>query len=183
LPFRYIYDSADKKQKQEAALALSIVQKTMSESTTNAKFVARAVFKGMQGIWNLERSIDSRHVSFPSGILNGTATMLPRFPTHETADMEYLYFEEGDFRPNWGGVMHAKRSYVYHYTEATDKIEVWFAKGDYKTSDYFFHQIEFVVPEKAGLGGPWRANSSHLCEFPLSLSKMPSKRATERLPS
>lgn len=163
LPFRYINGSADDKQKQEATLALTIVQKLMHESATNAKFVARAVFKGMQGIWNLERHIDSRHASFPSGVLNGIATMSPRSPTHKTADMEYLYFEKGDFKPSWGGTMHAKRSYVYHYTEVTDKMEVWFAKADYKTSDYFFHQLEFVVPEKAGLGGPWRANSSHLC--------------------
>lgn len=165
LPFRYINGSADDKQKQEATLALTIVQKLMHESATNAKFVARAVFKGMQGIWNLERHIDSRHASFPSGVLNGIATMSPRSPTHKTADMEYLYFEKGDFKPSWGGTMHAKRSYVYHYTEVTDKMEVWFAKADYKTSDYFFHQLEFVVPEKAGLGGPWRANSSHLCKF------------------
>lgn len=164
LPFRYIYDDSGECQREEAARALSIVDKSMHDSANNAKFVARAVFKGMQGIWSLERTIDSRHVSFPSGVLKGAATMSPRYPTHETADLEYLYLEEGEFRPSWGGVMHAKRSYVYHYTEATDKLEVWFAKGDYQTSDYFFHQLQFVVPERSGLGGPWRANSSHLCK-------------------
>ena len=165
LPFRYLYESADEIQKREADLALSIVNKAMTESATSAKYVARAVFKALQGIWSLERTIDSRLHTFPSGVLTGTATMSPRSPTHETADMEYLYFEEGDFRPSWGGIMHAKRSYVYHYTESKDKMEVWFAKGDYKTSDYFFHQLEFVVPERSGLGGPWKANSSHLCRI------------------
>jgi hypothetical protein len=164
LPFRYLYESADEKQKQEAGLALNTVNKILEESSKNAKYVARAVFKGLQGIWNLERKIDSRLDTFPSGMLHGTATMLPRYPTVEGADMEYLYFEEGDFRPSWGGTMHAKRSYVYHYTEFSDKMDVWFAKGDYKTSDYFFHQLEFAVPEKPGLGGPWKANSSHLCK-------------------
>jgi hypothetical protein len=170
LPFRYLYASADKEQKKEAALAFDGFTKSMQDSAKSAKFVARAVFKGMQGIWSLERTIDSRLATFPSGILNGTATMSPRYPTHKTADMEYLYFEEGDFRPSWGGTMHAKRSYVYHYTETTDKMDVWFAKTDYKTSDYFFHQLEFVVPEKPGLGGPWRANSSHLCKSPYHLT-------------
>jgi hypothetical protein len=165
LPSRYLYESADEKQVEESSLARATVENLMYESENNAKFVARAVFRGMQGIWSLERVINSRHASFPSGILNGTATMLPRYPTLESADMEYLYFEEGDFKPSWGGTMHAKRSYVYHYTELIDKMDVWFAKGDYKTSDYFFHQLEFVTSEKVGFCEPWRANSSHLCKL------------------
>jgi hypothetical protein len=55
-------------------------------------------------------------------------------------------------------------SYVYHYTESTDKIDVWFAKSDYKTSDYFFHELEFLIPEEKGELEPWRAKSSHLCK-------------------
>jgi hypothetical protein len=57
-------------------------------------------------------------------------------------------------------------SYVYHYSESTDKIDVWFAKSDYKTSDYFFHELEFLISEKKeGDLQPWRAKSSHLCKF------------------
>jgi hypothetical protein len=56
-------------------------------------------------------------------------------------------------------------SYVYHYSESTDKIDVWFAKSDYKTSDYFFHELEFLISEKKeGELQPWRAKSSHLCK-------------------
>lgn len=56
-------------------------------------------------------------------------------------------------------------SYVYHYSESTDRIDVWFAKSDYKTSDYFFHELEFLISEaKEGELQPWRAKSSHLCK-------------------
>jgi len=42
--------------------------------------------------------------------------------------------------------------------EKTDKINVWFAKGDYKTADYFFHQIDLLIPkEKEHPDDPWRA--------------------------
>jgi len=45
-------------------------------------------------------------------------------------------------------------------------MTVWFAKSDYKTADYFFHQVEFIIPEKKGSGNdPWHAKSSHLCKF------------------
>ena len=59
-----------------------------------------------------------------------------------------------------------ENSYVYHYSETTDKIDVWFAKSDYKTSDYFFHELEFLTSQKGeGELRPWRARSSHLCKF------------------
>jgi hypothetical protein len=49
--------------------------------------------------------------------------------------------------------------------EKTDKINVWFAKGDYKTADYFFHQIDLLIPkEKEHPDDPWKAESSHLCK-------------------
>ena len=36
--------------------------------------------------------------------------------------MEFLYKEEGRFRPSWGGEMVAKRSYVWDYSEKEDNI-------------------------------------------------------------
>ena len=90
-------------------MALSVIDRIFDVSANQAHFVARAVFRGLQGIWDLERTIDSRIISFPSGALKGWAAFLPRYPTDDESDMEYLYKEEGDFRPSWGGVMHAKR--------------------------------------------------------------------------
>ena len=59
-----------------------------------------------------------------------------------------------------------ENSYVYHYSESTDKIDVWFAKPDYKTSDYFFHELEFLLPSDKTASDlqPWKAKSSHLCK-------------------
>jgi len=109
LPPRYIPDSASLTQKHEAKSALEAIDRIFTHSATKGKFVARAVFRALQGIWHLERNITSKLDTFPSGSLNGTASFLPRYPTKKDAEMEYLYFEEGEFRPSWGGTMSAKR--------------------------------------------------------------------------
>lgn len=158
-PARYVYDNADSTQKHEAATALSIVDRIFSDSA-KGKFAARGVFRGLQGIWSLTRTIKSSLPTHPSGVLKGQASFLPRNPTLKDMDLEYLYFEEGDFETSWGSTMHAKRSYVYHYSEEKDKMNVWFAKDDYKTTDYFFHELEFSAPVE---GAPWKAKASHLC--------------------
>lgn len=67
--------------------------------------------------------------------------------------------------------MNAKRSYVYRYFEEKDCIDLWFAKQDYLTADYFFHRVEFIVPDQGveskmrSTKEGWKAVSSHLCEF------------------
>jgi len=109
LPPRYIYNDASELERQEASNALEIVDRILDDSGARAKFVARGVFRGLQGVWNLNRTISSRLATFPSGTLTGTARFHPRYPTHDDADMEYLYFEEGEFKPSWGGTMSAKR--------------------------------------------------------------------------
>jgi hypothetical protein len=109
LPPRYLPDSASIAQKNEAKIALEIIDRIFSQSASQGKFVARAIFRALQGIWYLERNISSRLDTFPSGNLSGSASFLPRYPTKKDTEMEYLYFEEGEFRPSWGGTMSAKR--------------------------------------------------------------------------
>lgn len=109
LPPRYLPSSASEVSKQEARTALENIDRIFSASATQGKFVARAVFRALQGIWHLDRSISSRLDTFPSGTLSGNASFLPRYPTNKDAEMEYLYFEEGEFRTSWGGTMSAKR--------------------------------------------------------------------------
>lgn len=86
--------------------------------------------------------------------------------------MEYLYFEEGEFRTDFGAMMNAKRSYVYRYFEERDCIDLWFAKQDYLSADYFFHRVQFTVPEEKERRAekPWKAVSSHLCRCPSFLN-------------
>jgi Family of unknown function (DUF6314) len=109
LPPRYLPGSASLISKHESKTSLDIIDRIFSSSTSQGKFAARAVFRALQGIWHLERKISSRLNTFPSGSLSGTASFLPRSPTEEGKEMEYLYFEEGEFRPSWGGTMSAKR--------------------------------------------------------------------------
>ncbi len=109
LPARYLPSTANEKEKSESAKELDIIDRIFDQSETKGRYVARAVFRGLQGVWHLERKIDSQLSSFPSGNLRGTASFLPREPTDENADQEYLYSEEGDFKTSWGGTMSAKR--------------------------------------------------------------------------
>ncbi|KAJ5032349.1 uncharacterized protein L3040_008955 [Drepanopeziza brunnea f. sp. 'multigermtubi'] len=183
-PYRYTYATKSPIQQIEVNKSMAEYNAIFAASSKQAKFVPRAVFRGLQGIWTLNRTITSRIPTFPSGKLVGTASLLPRNPTDKPspasssttpgqegekeeeakADMEYLYFEEGEFKTDFGATMTAKRSYVYRYFEERDCIDLWFAKQDYMSADYFFHRVKFIIPEEeAGPGRPWRAASSHLC--------------------
>jgi hypothetical protein len=108
-PSRYIYDTASEAQKKEASSALSIIDQIFSDSATTGKYVPRAIFRAMQGIWNLERVIESRRSDYPSGTLSGVAYFHPRVPTDDTFDMEYLYREKGDFISGQGFTFSATR--------------------------------------------------------------------------
>ena len=205
-PYRYTYSSISPAQNTEIKLALGEHYSTFHSSSQKAKFVRRAVFRGLQGVWTLHRTITSRISTFPSGTLTGTATLFPRNPTDapqkatakaspidaapippaldpatgpscsrpntasSSASLEYLYFEEGQFLTSFGATMNAKRSYVYRYFEEKDCIDLWFAKQDYLTADYFFHRVEFIVPDQGqesktqSAKEGWKAVSSHLCE-------------------
>jgi hypothetical protein len=57
--------------------------------------------------------------------------------------MEYFYLEEGQFVTTTGLNLSAKRSYVFRYSETTEKITAWFTKED-RSVDYFFHELEFT---------------------------------------
>ncbi|PVH85758.1 hypothetical protein DL98DRAFT_568069 [Cadophora sp. DSE1049] len=202
-PYRYTYPNVSPAQNTEIKLALGEHYSTFYASSQKARFVPRAVFRGLQGIWTLNRTITSRIATFPSGTLTGTATLFPRDPTDvqpkstktpptkptlqppspnpasgsscsnhtnpTSATLEYLYFEEGQFLTSFGATMTAKRSYVYRYFEEKDCIDLWFAKQDYLTADYFFHRVEFIVPDQGEESKTrtaregWRAVSSHLC--------------------
>ncbi|QSZ29957.1 hypothetical protein DSL72_004475 [Monilinia vaccinii-corymbosi] len=170
LPSRYLYAHASRAQKDQAALALSIVDSTLHASSTRGALVAKAIFRSLQGTWMLSRSLKSSRSSFPSGTFTGTAQFLPRYPTAPSFDSEYLYIEAGDFVTDTGMRFRASRRYAYRYREDTDTLSLWFVKTDDSLSvDYLFHEMEMVVPEardgdkQEGKSTGWRAKSSHLC--------------------
>jgi hypothetical protein len=162
---RYLPSNASQDEKLEADKSMSMISRAM-EQCESGKYVARAAFRGMQGDWILQRTITSRIASYPSGTLSGKAYFKPRAPTDSSADLEYLYLENGDFKADNGFNFVAKRTYVHRYSESDDTLSVWFTKMDQKTVDYFFHSLQFVPPtkEEVETGNTlWKANSSHLC--------------------
>lgn len=112
LPARYSYDVTSDKQKSQIDFALTRFYDTFSRSENDRKYLARAVFRALQGDWKLEREITSFIASYPSGRLTGNAKLLPRFPTKEGFDLEYLYLEKGDFTTTTGLHFSANRRYV-----------------------------------------------------------------------
>jgi hypothetical protein len=164
-PARYRMEKTDV---TEADSILSELHQTWHDCIENGKFVPRAALRAMHGNWTIERKIDSAIATFPSGILEGTATFHPRVPTSDKSgksfDLEYLYVESGTFTMSTGHTMTASRRYVYRYSEADDTLSVWFVKPDNPLEvDYLFHDLTFVKPAEAREAGACVAKADHLC--------------------
>jgi hypothetical protein len=156
-PSRYQTYSTD----IEAAAVVQEVADTISASKDNAKFVAAAAFRAMQGVWTLRRKIDSR-INSLGGVFQGSAHFHPRLPTGETYSAEYLYIEEGTFIMDTGYSFPATRRYVYRYNETNDEITAWFADEDGVTTGAFFNKWEFYPPSDNFHG--WLAKGHHWCD-------------------
>lgn len=139
---------------------LSLTQAKKAGSST------RNIFNSLKGSWKLLRNLDSLVSTYPSGTLEGIATLAERPPTDANYDAEYLYSESGDFVTQQGLTMRATRQYVYRYSRITNAISVWFVKpDDGSTVDYFFHKMDFREPGPDIDPGPqlWSASGYHLC--------------------
>lgn len=108
LPARYISPEANEEAQKESIQALSIIETIYEDSAQRYKFVARAIFRSLQGVWTLQRSLISSIATYPSGTFRGTAKLFPRNPD-PGYDAEYLYFEEGDFETETGLKFRASR--------------------------------------------------------------------------
>lgn len=154
---RYI-DSTD----ADATTVVDEVTDILQSSISNAKFVAAAVFRGMQGMWTLNRKIDTRKATSPGGSFSGTAHFHPREPTGDVYSAEYLYIEQGTFAMDNGLTFPASRRYIYRYNEATDKITAWFADEDGETVGALFNTWGFSAPVPPHKG--WVAKGYHWCD-------------------
>ncbi|KAK5175386.1 uncharacterized protein LTR77_000525 [Saxophila tyrrhenica] len=160
-PARYLSPSTNK---AEANAIMDELHQEWHECLTNGKYVPRAAFRAFHGKWNITRKIQSASSTFPSGVLEGTASFHPRLPTIDKFDLEYIYVESGTFTTSTGFAMNASRRYVYRYTEATDSLSVWFVKPDKPLEvDYLFHELQFVKPAEARKAGACIAKADHLC--------------------
>ena len=163
-PARYL--SVDAKELEDTGI-MHDLHRTWRQCTVDGMFVARAVFRALQGTWTISRRISSNDASF-NGTLEGTASFHPRSPTPDKSgerfDLEYLYIEAGSFTSANGMTMTARRRYVYRYSEATDKLSVWFVKPERDLEvDYLFHGLSFIPPAEAREAGACVAKADHLC--------------------
>lgn len=145
----------------DATKVIQDVADTLQRSEKDALFVAAAAFRAMQGTWKLQRKIDSRHPSMPSGLFEGTAHFHPRSPTDTIYSAEYLYTEEGTLTMNNGMSFPATRRYVYRYKERDDTITAWFVEEDGLTVGNFFNKWEFHAPDDVEKG--WLCKGHHFC--------------------
>jgi hypothetical protein len=145
----------------QAKQVVSEVAEVMRASNEDARFVAAAVFTGMQGIWNIHRTIESK-TDTPGGTFKGTAHFHPRELTSPAFDKEYLYIESGTFTMNTGLAFPATRRYVYRYNETKDQITSWFVQEDNESVGSLFNTWEFFPPNEGERKG-WKAKGHHWC--------------------
>jgi hypothetical protein len=158
IPARYCSSDLD----EDAAGVIKEVADMIQASLQNAKFVAPAVFRGMQGIWTMRRRIDTRRLGGPGGTFLGTAHFHPRRPTGPAYSAEYLYMEEGTFMMDNGLSFSATRRYIYRYNEAIEAITAWFADEDGESVGALFNTWEFQTPQKNQ--SRWVAKGHHWCD-------------------
>jgi hypothetical protein len=155
---RYSSSVTDK----EATSVVNEVTEVIQASLVDSKFVAAAVFRGMQGMWSISRRIDTHKLGAPGGTFRGTAHFHPRLPTNLVFSAEYLYIEEGIFTMASGAVFPATRRYVYRYNEASEAITAWFVEDDGENVGALFNTWMFQAPD--GIHTGWVANGHHWCD-------------------
>jgi hypothetical protein len=146
----------------EAMVVVDEVTNIIQAASANVKFVAAAVFRGMQGMWTLQRKIDTRKSTSHGGSFLGTAHFHPRVPTATAYSAEYLYVEEGKFTMEHGLSFPATRRYIYRYNEFTDQITAWFADDDGLSVGALFNTWKFERPYPPYVG--WVAKGHHWCD-------------------
>ncbi|KAG6007001.1 hypothetical protein E4U21_006521 [Claviceps maximensis] len=188
-PSRYTSPSDDAAAQEAAEKLRHNTVQTAIDGLTTPRFTPRAVFRSLLGTWKLERDLDSRLPTHPSGHFSGTAQFLLREKTpdglrcagqegcdlshsdEEGTGLEYLYVEDGEFKTDHGFGFRATRRYVWRYDEDKESLSVWFAKpNDATRADYLFHEIEFLQPDQGSDGdgdgdgdSGWTAKAGHLC--------------------
>ncbi|KAF2157076.1 hypothetical protein K461DRAFT_289426 [Myriangium duriaei CBS 260.36] len=118
----------------------------------------RTIFHGLEGTWQLRRSLNSKLLGFPSGTFTGTATFSPSDAFNKSS---YLYHEIGTLTTDQGFQLTANRKYIYCYSPEDAKLSAWFVKDvDGKDDvDYLYHELEFHFEHDR-----WIAKADHLCE-------------------
>ncbi|GAM82433.1 hypothetical protein ANO11243_004130 [Dothideomycetidae sp. 11243] len=118
----------------------------------------KAIFQGLQGTWQLKRSLVSKLPGFPSGTFQGIATLTPSEAFNKSS---YLYHETGTLTTDQGFQLHANRKYIYRFSPEDEKISAWFVKDENAKDevDYLYHELDFRFEQDR-----WVAQADHLCD-------------------
>lgn len=108
---RYLPQNASELSLKQRDAGYAAIHQEFQHSRNEAKFIARAVFRALQGIWKVERTLISQTPAHPTGTFSGSASFHPRDPSDNEAryDMEYLYNESGEFKIQNGPTFPASR--------------------------------------------------------------------------
>jgi len=119
----------------------------------------QTIFDGLEGTWQMRRSLESKLPGFPSGTFTGTATFTPHFAFDNSS---YLYHEVGELVTEQGYKLRADRKYIYRFSPEDEKLSAWFVKEDDDKDDvdYLYHELEFERKD-----GRWIARGDHLCDM------------------
>jgi hypothetical protein len=146
----------------EAAAVIEEVAHLVKASDEEARFVPVAVFRALQGVWQLKRKIETHDAISQGGTYSGVAHFHPRMPTDPKCSAEYLYIEQGTFTFDNNWTTTATRYYIYRYDEAKDQISVWTADEDNKSASILLHTWKFHAPAHEVHG--WMAKGHHWCD-------------------
>ncbi|KAI8936083.1 hypothetical protein NX059_007582 [Plenodomus lindquistii] len=142
----------------------AVVQEVLAlshEDKDDVKYVAPAVFRGLQGLWNFSRKIEPYIASSPRCTYTGTAHFHPRSPADPSADAEYLYEEDSTFESDQGHSFGVTRSYVYTYYDKWERIIQNFVVKDGETFNTPSHTWKFHAPGSSDGEHGWMASHSH----------------------
>ncbi|KAF2242653.1 hypothetical protein BU26DRAFT_129889 [Trematosphaeria pertusa] len=156
-PARYVDLSTD----NDAFNVVREVEEILKQSQDGSRFVAAAVFRGLQGIWSVQRGIDLRFGSVAEEAFKGISNFHPREPTDPAYASEYFCVEEGIFTAENGSVRQGTDRYIYRYNEDTDTITVWFPHKDGFTTGTLLDTWKFRAPEEPFRG--WLGEGEGLC--------------------
>lgn len=126
----------------EADATMTDLEATL-QACKQGRYRARAVFRALQGVWNVTRRTTTRDANQPEFQAAGAAVFCPREPTHSNAeehtDGEYLYREMNTTQKCWlpadndEAIRSGNFAHVVRYTEATDTISIWFTNNEHVT--------------------------------------------------
>jgi hypothetical protein len=129
----------------------------IQQPSSHTNPLALDIFLSLEGKWKLQRSLDSRLASSPSGTVEGIVDF-----TKLNADdlvSDFLYTETGKFSSRHG-VFDVSNRYVYAYNDAEKRIDIYFVSETGKSRGKPFIPLNLAqaVDEFS-----YCATSDHLC--------------------